>query len=201
MPTSKRFFPHTSDDLREEVRHVQDFLARVFRGNIAASQEPRLQTLQRAQAQPGGQNAGVPAGVAGGGSAAPTNLGGDVQGPPVNNSVAALQQVTLTLTSLVSGQVLSYNGTALVNTNSVGALTLAGDLTLSTHNLVTDAVTGTQIGTAATQKLAFFGAAPVVQQTGASAAGIAAVADPPARAALAAIQNALAALGLVTAPP
>ena len=41
--------------------------------------------------------------------------------------------------------------------------TLAGDLTISTHNIITDTTTGTQIGTATGQKLGFFGATPVIQ--------------------------------------
>lgn len=51
-------------------------------------------------------------------------------------------------------------------TNIVG-LTLSGDLTISTHNIVTDGTTGTKIGTATTQKLGFFNAAPIVQPSGA----------------------------------
>ena len=43
-------------------------------------------------------------------------------------------------------------------------LTLNGDLTASTRNLVTDTTTGTKIGTATTQKIGFFNATPVVQQ-------------------------------------
>ena len=46
----------------------------------------------------------------------------------------------------------------------------------------------------------FLGAAAVVRQTGASAAGIAAVTDANAKAALTALQTALANLGLVTSP-
>jgi hypothetical protein len=43
-------------------------------------------------------------------------------------------------------------------------LTLNGDLTASTRNIVTDTTTGTKIGTATTQKIGFFNATPVVQQ-------------------------------------
>lgn len=43
------------------------------------------------------------------------------------------------------------------------ALTLSGDLTISTKNIVTDTTTGTQIATATDQKIGFFGATPVVQ--------------------------------------
>jgi hypothetical protein len=46
----------------------------------------------------------------------------------------------------------------------------------------------------------FFGATPVAQQTGASAAGIAAITDANAKAAVQALQTALANLGFVTSP-
>ncbi len=49
-------------------------------------------------------------------------------------------------------------------------------------------------------KIGFFAAAPVVKQTGASAAGIAAILDANAKAAVGALQTALANLGLVTSP-
>ena len=49
-------------------------------------------------------------------------------------------------------------------------------------------------------KAGFFSSAPVVKQAGASAAGIAAVTDANAKAALTALQAALAAYGLVTSP-
>jgi hypothetical protein len=48
----------------------------------------------------------------------------------------------------------------------IGGGTLTGNLTLSTHNIVTDTTTGTDIGTATTQKVGFYGVTPVVQQTG-----------------------------------
>lgn len=44
-------------------------------------------------------------------------------------------------------------------------LIIGGDLTLSASDLITDDVTGTKIGTATTQKLGFFGVAPVNQRT------------------------------------
>lgn len=53
-------------------------------------------------------------------------------------------------------------------------------------------------GTAA--QIGFLGAAPVVRQTGASAAGIAAITDANARTTVGALQTALANLGLVTSP-
>jgi hypothetical protein len=48
---------------------------------------------------------------------------------------------------------------------TAAALTLSGNLTISTKNIVTDTTTGTKIGTATTQKLGFFNATPVVQPT------------------------------------
>jgi hypothetical protein len=62
---------------------------------------------------------------------------------------------------------LNLNGGALTasGTNSLGATTFTGNVTLSTKNLVTDTTTGSQIGTGATQKLGFYGATPVVQPT------------------------------------
>ena len=48
--------------------------------------------------------------------------------------------------------------------------------------------------------IGFFGSAAVVKQTGASAAGIAAIVDANALAAIQAIQTALANYGLLTSP-
>lgn len=79
-----------------------------------------------------------------------------------------LRQVAIDLGFLATGGAtpLDLNGGALTasGTNSLGATTLTGNLTLSTKNLVTDTTTGTQIGTGSTQKLGFFGATPVVQR-------------------------------------
>jgi hypothetical protein len=44
-------------------------------------------------------------------------------------------------------------------------LTLNGDLTASTRNIVTDTTTGTKIGTSTSQKIGFFDKTPVVQPT------------------------------------
>jgi hypothetical protein len=64
------------------------------------------------------------------------------------------------------------SGVAVRNNNdtadadiTAAALTLSGNLTISTKNIVTDTTTGTKIGTANTQKLAFWNATPVVQPT------------------------------------
>jgi hypothetical protein len=82
----------------------------------------------------------------------------------------------LTTFGLMSGTpsfaVANLTGTTLPSSvvtsslTSTGALTPGGNLTMSTHNIVTDTSTGTQIGTGSTQKIGFFGATPVVMQTG-----------------------------------
>lgn len=55
-------------------------------------------------------------------------------------------------------------------------------------------------GDGSAARIGFFGATAVVKQTGASAAGIAAITDANAKAAVSALQTALANLGLVTSP-
>lgn len=103
-----------------------------------------------------------------------------------------------------SGQVLITQGAsanpAWSSTPTLGALTLGGNLTLSTHNIVTDAVTGTKIGTATSQLLGFYNANPVAQQTNGTAADLAAIADAPAKAFVTALSTALVNLGLLAAP-
>lgn len=56
--------------------------------------------------------------------------------------------------------------TDTLTVTKIAATTFTGNITLSTKNIVTDTTTGTMIGTGSTQKLGFFGATPVVQQTG-----------------------------------
>jgi hypothetical protein len=60
---------------------------------------------------------------------------------------------------------LQVGGVSRVSVDKTGALTLSGNLTISTKNIVTDTTTGTKIGTGTTQKLAFWNATPVVQPT------------------------------------
>lgn len=59
------------------------------------------------------------------------------------------------------------NGRMRVGDNSAPASTLdvGGDVTVSAHNIITDTTTGMKIATATSQKLGFFNATPVVQQT------------------------------------
>jgi adenosyl cobinamide kinase/adenosyl cobinamide phosphate guanylyltransferase len=99
------------------------------------------------------------------------------------NGVAGFQ---FTATSIMATQRLAFSGTtssfpaikrnaAALNFRladdtadadiTAAALTLSGNLTISTKNIVTDTTTGTKIGTANTQKLAFWNATPVVQPT------------------------------------
>jgi hypothetical protein len=67
---------------------------------------------------------------------------------------------------------LNTDGGALTaaGTNSLGATTLTGNLTLSTHDLVTDTTTGTKLATATGQKLALWNQTPIIQPTALTAA-------------------------------
>ena len=82
------------------------------------------------------------------------------------------------LKQTVAGQPRIGIGTYTTTTNSI---TLGDGL-----NLIFNTTTGTKIGTGATQKLAFYGAAPLAQQTGVAVTA-------------AGIHAALVALGLITA--
>lgn len=61
---------------------------------------------------------------------------------------------------------LAPGGLITFTTMSVGATTFTGDVTLSTHNLISDTTTGSQIFTSSSQKGGFFGATPIVRPTG-----------------------------------
>lgn len=65
----------------------------------------------------------------------------------------------------------------LTITPSGGDVSIVGNLTLSAKNIITDTTTGMQIGTAAAQKLGFYGATPVIQRAKASYANWAALAN------------------------
>ncbi len=54
--------------------------------------------------------------------------------------------------------------------SGTGTVLLLGNLTMNANNIISDAVTGTQIGTANTQKLGFWGVTPIVQLTNAMTA-------------------------------
>lgn len=57
-------------------------------------------------------------------------------------------------------------------TLGAGATTLGGSLTLDDNNIVAGTTTGVEIGTADTQKIAFYGATPIVQPAGAAQAAV-----------------------------
>ena len=61
----------------------------------------------------------------------------------------------------------NYNGanTILANLVGTGQFDVQMDLSLTAQNIVTDTTTGTKIGTATTQKLAFYNSTPIVQPT------------------------------------
>ena len=101
-----------------------------------------------------------------------------------NNPQFIVQNVTANYNSvsIYNDDLNGFIGTS-DNTGTAGSLTLNparnlilspvgnsvqvnAHLTLSAKNIVTDTTTGTQIGTATNQKLGFFNATPVVQQTG-----------------------------------
>lgn len=94
--------------------------------------------------------------------------------------------------------VIDVNGNVSIGSASLGAPVVAplyvetgGNILIGdAKNLVLGTTTGTQIGTAAAQKLSFYGATPVVQQTKAAHNNWAAIAD---------VTAALAALGLIDA--
>jgi len=71
-----------------------------------------------------------------------------------------------------------------------GGVTIGGSLTMEAQDLVTDTTTGTKIGTAANQKIGFFGDTPVVQLAKASYNNWVALGD---------VVNALVAIGLFDA--
>jgi len=85
----------------------------------------------------------------------------------VLDSGKAIATITsLTTTSLITGTVKALDGTtAATAANSTGILTISGGLAVDAADISTDTSTGTKIGTGATQKLGFFNATPVVQQS------------------------------------
>ena len=101
-------------------------------------------------------------------------------GPQTSAAISARVHILHTTEQLrVAYDASNYYSTTVsssggVTFNAVGAgagftfsdaVAINGTLTLSAQNIVTDTTTGMKIGTAATQKLGFFNATPIVQQT------------------------------------
>jgi hypothetical protein len=99
------------------------------------------------------------------------------------------------LSPALTGPIATSEGVRIQNMGGAGVTTARG--------LIIDNQTGAGTNIAisvGTGNHGFFGATPVAQQTGASAAGIAAITDANAKAAVQALQTALANLGFVTSP-
>lgn len=98
-----------------------------------------------------------------------------------------------------------------VGGSTVAAITFAGGITVSSFttsgnmtlgegdNVVVGTTTGSQIGTAASQKLGLWGATPVVQQSHIADPSGGATQDAEARTAIASINAVLAATGITAA--
>lgn len=72
-----------------------------------------------------------------------------------------------------TGDILGALSTlGLVATPTIGAATIGGTQTYGAYNIVLDTTTGTQIGTATSQKLGFLGATPIIQRAGAAQAAV-----------------------------
>lgn len=85
-------------------------------------------------------------------------------------SAAAAAGVAVSVTSSGTDENLTIDakgsGTVTINGTATGGITLGQSVTVTdAKNVVLGTSTGTQIGTAANQKLGFFGVTPVVQQT------------------------------------
>lgn len=74
----------------------------------------------------------------------------------------------------LDGGALTVAATATITTVAATDITLANDMTVAdAGNIILATSTGTKIGTATTQKLAFYNATPIVQRTSSAQAAIA----------------------------
>jgi len=106
--------------LDARLRHIEDFLAAAGHGPT----NPNVAQQAAAVVGGGGSSSG------GGGGGGVGALAGDVTGPAANNQVALLQGTTLTISGPAGGQVLTYNGTAWVN-SFVAQVTKTANYTLA----------------------------------------------------------------------
>lgn len=87
------------------------------------------------------------------------------------NSTAAGTTPVLSMTA--SNQVGINVATPGYTLDVAGTLRATGDVTLSGADIITDATTGTRLGTATTQKIGFYGVTAVVQRASANQAAVA----------------------------
>lgn len=92
-----------------------------------------------------------------------------------NSSISGSTGLKVDASSGVTEIDNSYGGVATVRTiaaggidqilsDGAGGMSLAGNLTINAHNIVTDTTTGMMIGTSTTQKLGFNGSTPIAKQ-------------------------------------
>lgn len=91
--------------------------------------------------------------------------------PNIGSATGSITGNAGTATALANARTIggvSFDGTANITVASAtGGFTITGgSLTITDQNVVLSTGTGTKFGTATTQKLSFFNATPVVQQTG-----------------------------------
>jgi len=86
---------------------------------------------------------------------------------PTTTDVTALGTSALMFSDvyLDSGAVIDFSASDVTITHSSGVLTIDGSITMAdAKNIAVNGTTGTKIGTASSQKIGFYNAAPVVQQ-------------------------------------
>jgi hypothetical protein len=90
---------------------------------------------------------------------------------PTYTCNTALQTITNGATVAISGAPIAGTNVSITNNNALivesGQSTFNGNVMIGDgYNFIFGSTTGTMIGTVSTQKFAFFGATPVIQQTG-----------------------------------
>lgn len=112
---------------------------------------------------------------------------------------------TVTSADLTAARTWTFPDTDITTSTGTGALvlgtapTFTTSLTLNAGSIITDTTTGLKIGTATTQKIGLFNAAPVVQAGAIAAPTGGAIVDAECRTAVNSIRAALSGIG-VTAP-